>query len=87
MTRADVEAEFAKTRADLGLDITLACCPHAAGPPICWCRKPLPGSVLEFAISRGVALDRSVILGTSSTDRTMAQRLGASFSDAKKFLA
>jgi hypothetical protein len=82
MAREDVEAEFAKTRADLGLDITFACCPHDAGPPICWCRKPLPGSVLEFAISRSIALDRSMIVGTSSTDRTMAQRLGIPFHDA-----
>ena len=84
MTRDEVEAEFAKTREDLGVDITFACCPHDAGPPVCWCRKPLPGSVLEFAISRGVALDRSMIVGTSSTDRTMAQRLGIPFHDASQ---
>jgi hypothetical protein len=82
MTREDVEAEFAKTRANLGLDITFACCPHDAGPPVCWCRKPLPGSVIEFAISRGVALDRSVVVGSSPSDRTMAQRLGTLFGDA-----
>jgi histidinol phosphatase-like enzyme len=85
MTREDVEAEFAKTRADLGVDITFACCPHDAGPPICWCRKPLPGSILEFAIKREVALDRSVIVSRSASDRTMAQRLGAPFRDAKDF--
>ena len=81
MTRADVEADFAETRAEIGLDITFACCPHDAGPPICWCRKPLPGSVLEFAITRDVALDRSVVAGTSATDRTMAQRLGIPVSE------
>jgi len=87
MTREDVEAEFAKTRADLGVDISFACCPHDAGPPICWCRKPLPGSILEFAISRGIAFDRSMIVGTSSTDRTMAQRLGATFRDTNEFFS
>jgi len=87
MTREEVEAEFAKTRADLGVDISFACCPHDAGPPICWCRKPLPGSILEFAISRGIALDRSMIVGTSSTDRTMAQRLGATFRDTNEFFS
>jgi len=84
MTRENVEAEFARTPAELGLDITFAC-PHDAGPPICWCRKPLPGSILEFAVTRGVALDRSFIVGSSTADRTMAQRLGATFRDAEEF--
>ena len=84
MTREDVEAEFAKTRAELGVDVTFACCPHDAGPPVCWCRKPLPGSVLEFAIRRSVALDRSVMVGTSAADRTMAQRLGIRFHHASQ---
>jgi len=82
MTREDVDAEFATTRDELGVDITFACCPHDAGPPICWCRKPLPGSVLEFAVGRSVALDRSVVVGSSASDRTMAQRLGIPFRDA-----
>jgi aryl-alcohol dehydrogenase-like predicted oxidoreductase len=81
MTRDDIESEFLRTRADLGVDITFACCPHDAGPPICWCRKPLPGSILEFAIERGVALDRSIVVGTSAADRTMSQRLGTPFHD------
>ena len=84
MTREDIEAAFAKTRAALGVDITLTCCPHDAGPPICWCRKPLPGSILEFVIRRGVALDRSMIVGAAA-DRTMAQRLGAAFRSASGF--
>jgi aryl-alcohol dehydrogenase-like predicted oxidoreductase/predicted kinase len=82
---AAVEEEFARMRAELGVDITFACCPHDAGPPICWCRKPLPGSVLEFAVRRGVALDRSIVVGKTA-DRTMAQRLGAEFRDASGFL-
>jgi aryl-alcohol dehydrogenase-like predicted oxidoreductase len=84
MTRDDIESEFLRTRADLGVDITFACCPHDAGPPICWCRKPLPGSILEFAIERGVALDRSIVVGTSAADRTMSQRLGTPFHDVSE---
>jgi aryl-alcohol dehydrogenase-like predicted oxidoreductase len=79
MTSAAVDDEFARARDALGVDITFAYCPHDAGPPICWCRKPLPGSVLEFALRRGVALERSVIIGHSAADRTMADRLGATF--------
>jgi len=54
-----------------------AYCPHEAGPPRCWCRKPIPGSVIEFAMRRSVALSRSVVVGGSAADRTMAERLGA----------
>ena len=26
-----------------------ALCPHPGGPPVCWCRPPLPGLILAFA--------------------------------------
>jgi aryl-alcohol dehydrogenase-like predicted oxidoreductase len=84
MTRQAVEGDFARTRATLGVDITFACCPHDAGPPICWCRKPLPGSILEFAMRNRVALERSLMVGKSAADRTLAQRLGVAF-DADSF--
>lgn len=59
-----------------------AFCPHDAGPPVCWCRKPIPGSLIEFAIRRQVALDRSLVVGTSAAMRTMAERVGARFEPA-----
>lgn len=71
-----VAACFARARQLCGADIAVAHCPHDAGPPICWCRKPLPGLILEFAIARGVALRRSVYVGRAAADRTTAQRLG-----------
>jgi aryl-alcohol dehydrogenase-like predicted oxidoreductase len=86
-TLATVREDFERTRRALGFDVAIACCPHDAGPPICWCRKPLPGLVLEFALQRGVALDRSVVVGRSAADRTMAQRLGAAYRDATEFVA
>ena len=43
MTVEDVEAAFSRMRELLGATIEIAYCPHPAGPPICWCRKPLPG--------------------------------------------
>jgi aryl-alcohol dehydrogenase-like predicted oxidoreductase/histidinol phosphatase-like enzyme len=78
-TLADVYACFARLREIVGTEIDSACCPHDAGPPICWCRKPIPGSVIEFAMRRNVALDRSVVRGSSAADRTMAARIGARF--------
>ena len=73
----EVAACFAELGKQLGVSIDTACCAHDAGPPICWCRKPIPGSVIDFAIRRGVALDRSVVMGSSAADRTMAERIGA----------
>ena len=52
-TIQDVDACFTRLRELLGTDVDVACCPHDAGPPVCWCRKPIPGSVLEFASRRG----------------------------------
>ena len=42
-TREQVDAEFARMQEQLGVSIEILYCPHAAGPPKCWCRKPLPG--------------------------------------------
>ena len=56
-----------------------ALCPHAAGPPRCWCRPPLPGLPLAFARALGVALDRSVVIGTGPAHRTLAATLAARY--------
>ena len=69
---------------DLG-ESDLAVCPHEAGPPVCWCRKPIPGSVIEFAMRRDVDLTRSIVVGSSAADRTMAERIGARFEPAEGF--
>jgi aryl-alcohol dehydrogenase-like predicted oxidoreductase len=54
-----------------------ALCPHAAGPPRCWCRPPLPGLPLAFARAHGIDPARSILLGTSTAHRTLATTLGA----------
>ena len=80
----DVKASMARLRELLG-EVDVACCPHDAGPPICWCRKPIPGSVLEFARHRAVALGRSIVVGSSAADRTMAERISARFELSASF--
>jgi aryl-alcohol dehydrogenase-like predicted oxidoreductase len=57
----------------------VAVCPHGGGPPVCWCRPPLPGLLLAFARRHGVDPARSVLVGTSSAHRTMAKTLGCAF--------
>ena len=84
-TLEDVDACFARMRDILGADVEIACCPHDAGPPVCWCRKPIPGSFLEFAVRRGASLARSTVVGASAADRTMAERIGARFEPSGSF--
>jgi hypothetical protein len=56
-----------------------ALCPHAGGPPRCWCRPPLPGLALAFAAARGVDPAQSLVVGTGPAHRTLAAALGARF--------
>ena len=86
-TVAALRDEFERVRSDLGVPIEIAFCPHEAGPPVCWCRKPLPGSFLEFALRHHVALDRSILVGHSSADRTLAERLGVPYEHMERFFA
>jgi adenylate kinase family enzyme/histidinol phosphatase-like enzyme len=65
-------------RAALG-EIQIARCTHPPGPPVCWCRKPLPGLALLLARTHGFALARSVHLGRGPADRGFAQRAGLHF--------
>ena len=48
MSVAEVHAGFARMQELLGVAIEVEYCPHAGGPPICWCRKPLPGLGVVF---------------------------------------
>jgi aryl-alcohol dehydrogenase-like predicted oxidoreductase/predicted kinase len=57
--------------------VDTALCPHPGGPPICWCRPPLPGLPLAFARERGVDPDRSILIGAGPAHRTLATTLGA----------
>jgi aryl-alcohol dehydrogenase-like predicted oxidoreductase len=59
--------------------IETALCPHAAGPPTCWCRPPLPGLALAFARAHGVVPSRSVLVGTGPAHHTLATTLAARY--------
>jgi aryl-alcohol dehydrogenase-like predicted oxidoreductase/predicted kinase len=56
-----------------------ALCPHAAGPPRCWCRPPLPGLLLAFARANDLEPSRSVLVGAGPAHRTLATTLGARY--------
>jgi aryl-alcohol dehydrogenase-like predicted oxidoreductase len=52
-------------------------CAHAAGPPVCWCRPPLPGLWLAFARQRGIASTSSVFVVRTAAHQAMAAAVGA----------
>jgi aryl-alcohol dehydrogenase-like predicted oxidoreductase len=56
-----------------------ALCPHAAGPPTCWCRPPLPGLLLGFARASDVDPARSILIGSRPAHRTLAATVGARY--------
>lgn len=66
------------------LDVPLfaSACFHAAGPPVCWCRKPLPG--LALAMGRQHRLRFDVCVGSGAADRGFASRAGVPYRDARE---
>jgi len=65
-----------------GLPVETAACTHGAGPPVCWCRPPLPGLLLAFARRNGVDPARLVVVGVTTAHRQLAAAVGARFVDA-----
>jgi aryl-alcohol dehydrogenase-like predicted oxidoreductase len=74
-----LEAAAATLSKEVSGPLESALCPHPAGPPICWCRPPLPGLALAFARSHGVDPARSTLVGSTPAQRTLAATLGARY--------
>jgi len=81
----EVKGTFARECERLGLDVDVAYCPHAAGPPRCWCRKPLPGLGVVFVNRYRLDPARCLYVGAGPHDVGFARRLGFSFRDAADF--
>ena len=81
-TPGDVAAIVGRMQALLDIEVDVVWCPHAAGPPVCWCRKPLPGLGV-LAIAR-YSLDprRCLFVGSGTLDPGFARRLGFDYRDA-----
>jgi len=86
-TDADVKAGFARMREVSEVAIEIEYCPHAAGPPVCWCRKPLPGLGVIFIHRHQLDAAQCIYVGTGSQDPGFARRLGFQYQDADTFFA
>jgi len=69
MSNAEVDACFNRMISAFGVPIDVKYCPHGGGPPVCWCRKPLPG----------------LGVGQGHQDAAFARRLGFQYRDADAF--
>jgi histidinol phosphatase-like enzyme len=85
MTTTDVDAGFTRMQELLGVTMEVEYCPHAAGPPVCWCRKPLPG--LGVLLMERHQLDASacIYVGAGPQDPGFARRLGFAYRSADDF--
>ena len=54
-------------------------CTHGDGPPVCWCRPPLPGLLLAFAHAHRLDPAQCELHGTSPAHRALARAVGARF--------
>jgi aryl-alcohol dehydrogenase-like predicted oxidoreductase/histidinol phosphatase-like enzyme len=85
MTGDQVHAGFARMQELLEATIEVEYCPHAAGPPVCWCRKPLPGLGVVFIERHGLDPTQCVYVGAGPQDPGFARRLGFQYRDTAEF--
>jgi aryl-alcohol dehydrogenase-like predicted oxidoreductase/histidinol phosphatase-like enzyme/predicted kinase len=84
-TADGVDAVLARMKELLGVDIEVEFCPHAAGPPTCWCRKPLPGLGVLFVHRHRLDAQQCIYVGAGSQDPGFARRLGFAYQDVHDF--
>jgi aryl-alcohol dehydrogenase-like predicted oxidoreductase/predicted kinase/histidinol phosphatase-like enzyme len=82
---AGAAAIFARMNDLLGTRIEIEFCPHAAGPPRCWCRKPLPGLGVLFVHRHRLDPAQCMYVGDGPQDPGFARRLGFRYADAEDF--
>ena len=80
-------AVFARMQELMGVEIEVEHCPHAAGPPTCWCRKPLPGLGVLFIHRYRLDPAHCIYVGAGAQDPGFARRLGFAYVDASEFFS
>jgi len=87
VTAEQVDAGYAKMQARLGVEMDILYCPHGGGPPVCWCRKPLPGLGVVLIQRHRLDPSRCIYVGNGPQDPGFARRLGFQYRDAAEFFA
>jgi aryl-alcohol dehydrogenase-like predicted oxidoreductase len=87
LTHEQVDAGFMRLQEMLGVSIEVLYCPHAGGPPICWCRKPLPGLGVVFILRHQLDPGQCIYVGSGPQDPGFARRLGFRYREASEFFA
>jgi histidinol phosphatase-like enzyme len=71
----------------LEVEMEIEYCPHAGGPPTCWCRKPLPGLGVVLIQRHQLDPARCIYVGAGPQDPGFARRLGFGYQPASEFFA
>jgi histidinol phosphatase-like enzyme len=87
LTIEQADAVFARMQEQLGVSIEVLYCPHGGGPPVCWCRKPLPGLGVVFIQRHRLDPSQCIYVGAGPQDPGFARRLGLPYRDADDFFA
>jgi histidinol phosphatase-like enzyme len=85
MSSAEVGACFDRMISAFGVPIDVKYCPHGGGPPVCWCRKPLPGLGVVFIHEYQLDPAQCIYVGQGHQDVAFARRLGFQYRDADAF--
>ena len=80
-----VDAVFARMQEQIGVAIDVLYCPHGGGPPVCWCRKPLPGLGVVFIQRYRLDPSQCIYVGSGAQDPGFARRLGFQYREADEF--
>ena len=86
-TPQQADAGFARMKELLGVPIEVQYCPHGGGPPVCWCRKPLPGLAVVFIRKHQLDATQCIYVGAGAQDPGFARRLGFQYREADDFFA
>ena len=84
-SREHVDATIAELNTRLGVSLDLVYCTHPAGPPVCWCRKPLPGLGVVLVHRHRLSASASVYVGSGPQDPGFARKLGFEYRQAADF--
>jgi aryl-alcohol dehydrogenase-like predicted oxidoreductase/histidinol phosphatase-like enzyme/predicted kinase len=87
VTAEQVDARYARMQERLGVQMDILYCPHGGGPPVCWCRKPLPGLGVVLIERHRLDPSQCLYVGNGPQDPGFARRLGFQYRDAAEFFA